>query len=924
MNSRRPQADDLCRPPPAGNEQSGAATCAQETLARAWSLKEAAYAAWSSEPTRAATAAAELQALACAHPDLPLIDALARWTSGIASLAAGQTQPALDHLEAAEAGLLATGQPLAAAQTLVPRIMALALLGRHADSVSCAGAAHRRLAELGDKIGAAKVNLNLAALHIRRNEGAAAVEPARRAGALFARLRDHPHSVMADVSLADALAASGDLDEAQRVYARAAARAAVHELPVLHALADESAAIVHQVRGQWREALAGLESARRRYAGLGMVHHQAVAEKQLADAYLELRLLPESRALYDTAVSRFAELDVPDERAWALVQRTLAAWRMGDADAAAADLRQAGGLFDALDHCSGAGAVLLARAELADGAAAVELASASLERAGADALPAHRLGVQLLLSQALLREGRLDEARRGFDAVVASAGTLGLQPLRARAHAALGDVALRAGALDDARAQWHAAIDAFEMQRRALPGLDLRRAFVADHLRPYHGLIRLLLAGNAPDAPQQVLRLLERYRARTAGLLAQPRSGDEIERRLRERLDWLSRRLQRLQDDGEHDDALEREARGVEAELLEALRRGRLVGAAADGEATADPLAICARLQADEGVIVYAALDDELFAVVLRSGGARLVREVAVWSEVRAACAALRNQMQTLAAGRQRLQPHLRQLTARAERAATRLRGLLCTPLEPALQGAMRLMIVPHGELAELPWAAVADTRATGRQIVQAPSVSMALGWLGRPRQAARPPRTVLAWGDTERLQHAGDEAQAVARLYALGHTLLGPQADRRSVDRLAPGAEVLHFACHARFRRDNPAFSALQLADGEMDVERVQELRLSAELVVLAACETGQAELGAADDSVGLVQAFLAAGARRVLATQWPLDDALGALLMLALHRALAAGHGPAAALGLAQRELAAEHPHPYHWAAVTLHGAW
>ena len=903
---------------------SAEAAGAADALARAWSLKEAAYAAWSSEPTRAAAAAAELQALARAHPGLPLIDALARWTAGIAALAAGQPQPALDHLEAAEAGLLATGQPLPAAQTLVPRIMALALLGRHADSVSCAEAAHRRLAGLGDQVGAAKVNLNLAALHIRRHEGAAAIEPARRAGALFARLRDHPHSVMADVSLADALAASGDLNEAQLVYARAATRAAVHELPVLHALADESAAIVHQVRGQWREALAGLESARRRYAGLGMAHHQAVAEKQLADAYLELRLLPESRTLYDTAVRRFAELDVPDERAWALVQRALAAWRMGDADAAAADLRQAGGLFDALDHRSGAAAVLLARAELADGAAAVELAQASLQRAGADATPAHRLGVQLLRSQALLAEGRLDEARTGLDEVVASAGTLGLQPLRTRAHAALGDLALRAGALDGARAQWHAAIDTFEIQREALPGLDLRRAFVADHLRPYHGLIRLLLAGDSPDAPQQVLRLLERYRARTAGQLSLPRSGDETVRRLRERLDWLSRRLQRLQDDGEHDEALEREARGVEAELLEALRRGRLLGAAADGEATADPLAICAQLQADEAVIVYAALDDELFAIVLRSGGARLVRDVAAWSEVRAACAALRNQMQTLAAGRERLQPHLPQLTARTGRAAARLHALLCAPLEAALLGAERLMIVPHGELAELPWAAVANTLETGRQIVQAPSVTMALGRLARPRRAAGPPRSVLAWGDTERLRHAGDEAQAVARLYPQGRALLGTQADRRSVEQLAPGAEILHFACHAHFRRDNPAFSALQLADGEMDVDRVHELQLSAELVVLAACETGQADLGAADDSVGLVQAFLAAGAQRVLATQWPLDDALGATLMLALHRALAAGLEPAAALGRAQRELVVEHPHPYHWAAVTLHGAW
>ena len=41
---------------------------------------------------------------------------------------------------------------------------------------------------------------------------------------------------------------------------------------------------------------------------------------QLADAYLELRLLPEALKLFDAAVSQFAALELPDEQAWALMQ----------------------------------------------------------------------------------------------------------------------------------------------------------------------------------------------------------------------------------------------------------------------------------------------------------------------------------------------------------------------------------------------------------------------------------------------------------------------------------------------------------------------------------------------------------------------------------------------------------------------------
>jgi len=71
-------------------------------------------------------------------------------------------------------------------------------------------------------------------------------------------------------------------------------------------------------------------------------------------------------------------------------------------------------------------------------------------------------------------------------------------------------------------------------------------------------------------------------------------------------------------------------------------------------------------------------------------------------------------------------------------------------------------------------------------------------------------------------------------------------------------------------------------------------------------------------------VRAFLIAGAARVLASLWPVDDATTVSFMAHFHRALSRGASPAAALGRAQAEVMREHAHPFYWAAFQLYGRW
>ena len=97
--------------------------------------------------------------------------------------------------------------------------------------------------------------------------------------------------------------------------------------------------------------------------------------------------------------------------------------------------------------------------------------------------------------------------------------------------------------------------------------------------------------------------------------------------------------------------------------------------------------------------------------------------------------------------------------------------------------------------------------------------------------------------------------------------------------------------------------------------------------LLVLSACETGvaagaTADVPPGDDWVGLVNAFLFAGAANILGKLWPVQDASTARLMDRFYQELSAGRSEAEALALAQRALLHERAraHPFFWAGFTL----
>lgn len=268
------------------------------------------------------------------------------------------------------------------------------------------------------------------------------------------------------------------------------------------------------------------------------------------------------------------------------------------------------------------------------------------------------------------------------------------------------------------------------------------------------------------------------------------------------------------------------------------------------------------------------------------------------------------------------------------------LHGQLIGPLIQHLGQREKLILVPFGQLHQLPFAALRHPE-THRYLVQdytltlAPSAS-SLASIVRPDQAK--PRTgALVLGDPTLdvtylapLDGARQEAKTVSTQFR-GEPLLGARASEGELRRRVGETGWLHLAVHGTFDRDNPAFSRLWLAgdgahDGRLEVHEVwDELDLSGvRLVALSGCETALGQVTRGDEIVGLTQAFLIAGSRSVLSTLWRVDDVASEKLVGAFYRQLKDGATAAQALAAAQREMIAdsEHGAPYFWAGYTLSG--
>jgi CHAT domain-containing protein len=198
---------------------------------------------------------------------------------------------------------------------------------------------------------------------------------------------------------------------------------------------------------------------------------------------------------------------------------------------------------------------------------------------------------------------------------------------------------------------------------------------------------------------------------------------------------------------------------------------------------------------------------------------------------------------------------------------------------------------------------------------------------------------TVAARNGFLRLRFSRYEADAIARLAPAGSTLKAVdfEASRETVLNPDFGRyRIVHFATHGLVNNERPELSGVVLSlfdrsgraqNGFLRLYDIYNLRLGSDLVVLSACRTALGGEITGEGLIGLTRGFLYAGAPRVLATLWEVDDRTTAELMKKFYEEmLGSRERPAAALRAAQIAFwkTKGWDAPYYWAAYTLQGEW
>jgi CHAT domain-containing protein len=145
-----------------------------------------------------------------------------------------------------------------------------------------------------------------------------------------------------------------------------------------------------------------------------------------------------------------------------------------------------------------------------------------------------------------------------------------------------------------------------------------------------------------------------------------------------------------------------------------------------------------------------------------------------------------------------------------------------------------------------------------------------------------------------------------------------------------------VHLSTHGLLNSVHPELSGLVFSlvnergesqDGFLRAHEIFNLKLSPEVVVLSACQTGMGKNIRGEGLVSLTRGFMYAGAPRVIVSLWGVSDLGTTELMVRLYQGmLKDGMRPAAALRAAQVSLMNDKrwASPYYWAPFTLHGEW
>jgi CHAT domain-containing protein len=276
----------------------------------------------------------------------------------------------------------------------------------------------------------------------------------------------------------------------------------------------------------------------------------------------------------------------------------------------------------------------------------------------------------------------------------------------------------------------------------------------------------------------------------------------------------------------------------------------------------------------------------------------------------------------------------------------------LIAPVANELENIRTVCIIPDEFLWTLPFQALI-TRGGGffvqeYSLYYAPSLTI-LNELTLRRRQQTGNESLLAFGNpvSERddklnrnlhsLPEAETEVAGVARAVRspVKKVFVGAQAEEKIFKTLAPQYATIHIATHGVLDNREPLNSYLLLTrtagdaqnDGLLQAHEIIDMHLDADLAVLSACDTGNGRISPGEGVVGMSWAFLVAGTRSVIVSQWRVNSASTSQLMKTFYEALAKqndanGRNKSQALREASLSLLKDrrYRHPFYWAGFVL----
>ena len=310
-----------------------------------------------------------------------------------------------------------------------------------------------------------------------------------------------------------------------------------------------------------------------------------------------------------------------------------------------------------------------------------------------------------------------------------------------------------------------------------------------------------------------------------------------------------------------------------------------------------DEIASSLALLGDRQLLAHARVDGRLHAVSVIGGRARL-HDLGPVDDVNERIEALTFSLHRL----NRIQGSDESRLAAAEMLYAFADELAEIVLPPIVAEAFDpVVIVPTAILHDVPWGLLPPL--AGRAVSVNPSVT---AW-GHAERTLRQRRSTLHDGVDAGfvagpgLEFADVEVKHLAGGYVDPVVLVGEEATVAACTGLLSRAELVHIACHGSFRRDNPMFSSLHVADGPLNIYDLEGLPQLPVVVVLSSCSVANAKVVQGGSLLGLANAFTTFGAASVIAPLTPISDAASVTVMDRLHREIIAGSDPAAALAAA-----------------------